>query len=209
MQVIALVTQKGGCGKSTLTLSLAVAACGANRRTLILATDPQRTVSTSWQAREQDTPHCDEVFESTALPKALHLAKQKGFDLVFIDTPGRDDPINARVIGLADFCLIPCRPAMADMRAQSATVGVVKRLAKPGVFVLVQTPPRGPRLREAQHGLGVCGLPVVPHGIVSRQSYNDAYAVGLSVTEYEPHGKAAQDILDLWQWLERKMEKVT
>jgi len=123
MQVVALVTQKGGCGKSTLALSLAVAARGVNRRTLILDTDPQRTVSTWWQDREQDTPDCVEVFESTALPKALDLAKQKRFDLVFIDTPGRDDPINARVIGLADFCLIPCRPAMADMRAQSATVG--------------------------------------------------------------------------------------
>src|SRR5262252_4944319 len=128
MHVIALVTQKGGCGKSTLALSLAVAARSVNRRTLILDTDPQRTVSTWWQDREQDTPDCVEVFESTALPKALDLAKQKRFDLVFIDTPGRDDPINARVIGLADFCLIPCRPAMADMRAQNATVGVVKRL---------------------------------------------------------------------------------
>src|SRR6516165_7732718 len=92
MEIIALVTQKGGCGKSTLTLSLAVAARGVNRRTLILDTDPQRTVSTWWQDREQDTPDCVEVFESTALPKALDLAKQKRFDLVFIDTPGRDDP---------------------------------------------------------------------------------------------------------------------
>src|SRR5882672_7277798 len=142
MHVIALVTQKGGCGKSTLALSLAVAARGGNRRTLILDTDPQRTVSTWWQDREQDTPDCVEVFESTALPKALDLAKQKRFDLVFIDTPGRDDPINARVI-------------------------------------------------------------------VSRQSYNDAYAVGLGVTEYEPHGKAAQEVLDLWQWLDRKMGKMT
>jgi len=56
MQVIALVTQKGGCGKSTLTLNLAVATRGGNRRTLILDTDPQRTVSTWWQDREQDTP---------------------------------------------------------------------------------------------------------------------------------------------------------
>jgi len=74
MEIIALVTQKGGCGKSTLTLSLAVAARGVNRRTLILDTDPQRTVSTWWQDREQDTPDCVEVFESTALPKALDLA---------------------------------------------------------------------------------------------------------------------------------------
>lgn len=74
-----------GCGKSTLALSLAVAARDVNRRTLILDTDPQRTVSTWWQDREQDTPDCVEVFESTALPKALDLAKQKKFDLVFIN----------------------------------------------------------------------------------------------------------------------------
>ena len=74
---------------------------------------------------------------------------------------------------------------MADDFTGKAVIGVCPRADTTA----------GPRLREAQHGLGVYGLPVAPHGIVSRQSYNDAYAVGLGVTEYEPHGKAAQEVL--------------
>lgn len=208
MRIVALVTQKGGCGKSTLALNLAVAAHEPHCRTLILDMDPQRTVSDWWQDREAKVPDCVEVKDSQQLSHGIDIAQTQGFDLVFIDTPGRDDPINARVISIADFCLIPCRPAMADMRAQRPTIEVLKRLDTRGVFVLMQTPPRGPRFREAQLGLGVYGLPVAPTSVVYRQSYNDAYAVGLGVTEYEPTGKAAQEIGALWQWVKHKMGKV-
>ncbi len=208
MRIIALVTQKGGCGKSTLALSLAVAAHGPRCKTIILDTDPQRTVSDWWHDREAATPDCIEIRDNQQISRAIELAEIQGFDFVFVDTPGRDDPINARVISVADFCLIPCRPAMADMRAQRPTVDVVKRLDKGGGFVLMQTPPRGPRFREAQRGLGVYGLPVAPTSVVHRQSYNDAYAVGMGVTEYDPQGKAAQEISALWQWVKTKIGKV-
>ena len=208
MQVISLVTQKGGCGKSILTLNLAVISQQAKRRTLIIDTDPQRTVSQWWQDREDESPDCVEIFESTEIDKGLKLARQKSFDFVIIDTPGRDDPINARVIGVSDFCLIPCRPALADMRAQHPTVGVVKRLEKNAAFVVVQAPSRGPRFGETQRGLGVYGLPVASVGVVHRQSYNDAYAIGLGVVEFEPKGKAAGEIANLWKWIVRKMGKV-
>jgi chromosome partitioning protein len=208
MRTIALVTQKGGCGKSTLALSLAVAAHGPRCKTLILDTDPQHTLFDWWHDREASTPDCVELQDSQQISQAITAANSQGFDLVFIDTPGRDDPINARVISVADFCLIPCRPAMADMRAQRPTVDVVKRLEKAGGFVLMQTPARGPRFREAQRGLGVYGLPVAPTSIVHRQSYNDAYAIGMGVTEFEPDGKASQEIAALWQWVETKIGKL-
>lgn len=208
MRTIALVTQKGGCGKSTLALSLAVAAHGPRCKTLIFDTDPQHTLFDWWHDREASTPDCVELQDSQQISQAITAANSQGFDLVFIDTPGRDDPINARVISVADFCLIPCRPAMADMRAQRPTVDVVKRLEKAGGFVLMQTPARGPRFREAQRGLGVYGLPVAPTSIVHRQSYNDAYAIGMGVTEFEPDGKASQEIAALWQWVETKIGKL-
>lgn len=208
MRTIALVTQKGGCGKSTLALSLAVAAHGPRCKILILDTDPQHTLFDWWHDREASTPDCVELQDSQQISQAITAANSQGFDLVFIDTPGRDDPINARVISVADFCLIPCRPAMADMRAQRPTVDVVKRLEKAGGFVLMQTPARGPRFREAQRGLGVYGLPVAPTSIVHRQSYNDAYAIGMGVTEFEPDGKASQEIAALWQWVETKIGKL-
>jgi chromosome partitioning protein len=49
---------------------------------------------------------------------------------------------------------------------------------------------------------------VAPVRIVQRSAYQDAQGMGLGVTEYEPDGKAAADIKELWSWIVRKMEKV-
>ena len=206
MRVIALVAQKGGSGKSTLALSCAVVAEGQGNRTLVLDMDPQGTAEEWYQIREADTPKLARV-TTAELPAAITRAAQ-AFDLVVIDTPGRDEPGIAAAIRQAHFCLIPCRPTPADMKATPATVATITRLGKLGAFVLSQTPPRGARVREAANGLRVLGM-VAPTPIVSRCAYQDAHGRGLTVTEYEPEGKAAAEIRALWQWITKKMEKLT
>jgi chromosome partitioning protein len=93
------------------------------------------------------------------------------------------------------------------MKATPPTVAAIQRLAKPAAFVLTQTPPRGPRIREASMGLGMLGI-VAPVYLVSRHSFQDAQAAGLGVTEYEPDGKAAQEVKQLWTWVTRKLKKL-
>jgi chromosome partitioning protein len=206
MQVIAFVTQKGGSGKTTLCLNLAVAGEAAGARCLIVDLDPQGTAEAWYQAREAETPRLVRV-DAAALPRAIELARRQGFDHVLLDTPGRDEPAVAAAIRSADFCLVPCRPTPPDMKAQPATVATIRRLAKPLAFVLTQTPPRGYRLREAESGLGVLG-PVAPVAVVLRNGFQDAHGAGLGITEYEPDGKAAAEIRALWGWLARKLEKL-
>ncbi len=93
------------------------------------------------------------------------------------------------------------------MRAQDPTVQTVKRLERRAAFVLTRCPPRGSRTKEAERGLQVFGLPVSPVLIGNRTAYSDATGSSLGVTEYEPHGKAAEEVRGLWQWLLRQMEK--
>lgn len=207
MRTLSLVSQKGGTGKSTLAINLAVAAGSAGARALILDADPQGTAEAWFQDREADTPLLVRA-TSTELDKALDKAKQAGLNWVLIDTPGRDEPATAAAIRVADFCLIPCRPSPADMKACPPTVATLKRLNKPFAFVLSQTPPRGYRIREAERGLSILG-PVCPSPIVARASYQDAQGLGLGVIEYEAEGKSASEIVELWQWLEKKMGKLT
>ena len=206
MQVIALVTQKGGSGKTTLCLNLAVAGEALGARCLILDLDPQGTAEAWYQDREAPTPRLARV-EAAELPRALAAARGQGFDYVLLDTPGRDEPGVAAAIRSADFCLVPCRPTPADMKAQPSTVATVRRLRRPIAFVLTQTPPRGYRIREAETGLAVLG-PVAPVAIVLRNGFQDAHGAGLGITEYEPVGKSAAEIRDLWRWLVRKLEKL-
>jgi len=206
MSVISLVTQKGGCGKTTLTTCLAVVAQQTGRQVVILDTDPQATASQWWESRDEKTPALLEV-KGEEIARAVGVVQEKGFDFVIIDTPARAEPINAAAAQVADFCLIPCQPSLADMRAQSPTVQTLKRLEKRGAFVLTRCPPRGPRTKEAERGLLVFGVSVSPISIGNRAAYPDAYGSGLGVTEYEPAGKAAEEIRALWTWILHRMEK--
>ena len=206
MRVISFVTQKGGSGKTTLALSCAVAAEECGLRSLILDMDSQGSAEAWYQVREEATPKLATV-TAAQLPDAIARVRSH-FDVVLIDTAGRDEPSTAVAIRHADMCLVPCRPTPADMKATPPTVATIRRLGKLSAFVLSQTPPRSYRIREAAKGLSVLGM-VAPRHIVSRIAYQDAQGVGLAVTEFEPNGKAAAEIRELWQWISTKLEKLT
>lgn len=206
MRVIALVTQKGGSGKTTLTFCCAVAAQECGAKVLILDMDAQGTAESWYQDREAETPRLIRL-EAGHLPQALEAARVQQFDFVFLDTPGRDEPATAAAIRAADFCLVPCRPTPGDMKATPPTIATIKRLGKPAAFVLTQTAARGGRLVEAEAGLSMLAM-VAPIRIVQRHAYQDAQGKGQGVTEFEPEGKAAEEIRNLWQWVIKKMEKV-
>ncbi len=170
MNVISLVTQKGGSGKTTLALNFAVTALSRKGRVVVLDMDAQGTAKKWYERRTDDSPQLIEVAASD-LEKAVSGARAQKFDWVIIDTPGRDDAAQAAAIRAADFCVIPCRPSAADLEATPSTVETIKRLNKPYAFVLTQAPARSFRVREAQTGLSylgtVCPSPVVT-GIIHR-----------------------------------------
>ncbi len=166
MRVITFVTQKGGSGKTTLAISCAVAGEQAGNKILILDMDPQGSAEAWYQDREAETPRLARV-SSTDLDVAIRKAKAAGFQIVLIDTPGRDDPATAAAIRVADICVVPCRPTPSDMKATPPTAATIKRLNKAAAFVLTQTPVRGFRIAEARAGLGMLGM-VAPVLIVSR-----------------------------------------
>jgi chromosome partitioning protein len=147
------------------------------------------------------------VVTSGQLPEAIQRARESGYDFVFIDTPGRDEPGTAAAIRVSDLVLVPVRPTPGDMKAIPPTVATVKRLQKEIAFVLTQTPPRGFRIAEAEKSLSMLGL-VSPCRIVMRAAYQDAQGAGLGVTEFDPEGKAAEEIRTLWKWILKKLDKL-
>jgi chromosome partitioning protein len=206
MRVISFVTQKGGSGKTTLAFCSAIAAQEKGKRALILDMDPQGTATAWFKDRESDTPALATI-KSSELADAIQKAEKAGYDLIFIDTPGRDEPSTAAAIRASDLCIIPCRPTPGDMKATPPTIATINRLKKDAAFVLTQAPARSYRNGEAEKGLSMLGM-VCPHLIVSRNAYQDAQGKGEGVTEFEPEGKAAQEIRDLWKWISKKLEKV-
>jgi chromosome partitioning protein len=206
MRVITFVTQKGGAGKTTLAINCAVAAAQRKKSILIIDLDPQASAEGWYQDREAESPRLVRL-DSGNISEALAKARDAGFDYVLIDTPGKDEPATAAAIRAADFCIVPCRPTPVDLKAIPPTVATINRLCKPAVFVLTQSPARGERIREAEVGLAMLGI-VCPIRVVARTAYQDAQGAGLGVSEFDPDGKAAAEIAQLWNWIVRKMEKV-
>jgi chromosome partitioning protein len=204
MKAITFVTQKGGSGKSTLCISLAVAAQEAGQSVCILEMDRQATVTDWAEHRKADTPEVAQI-DATQLDDIMNRLRESDFDYVFIDTPGVDSPGTLAAIRAADLCVIPCRPTPADLRAFKPTLAAIYRLEKKFAFILNQTPPRSYRVRDAADGLAVLGvLPDV--NIVTRNDHQDALGMGQGVTEFNPTGQAASEIRRLWTWIEKRSQ---
>jgi chromosome partitioning protein len=204
MKAITFVTQKGGSGKSTLCISLAVAAQETGRSVCILEMDRQATVSDWAEHRQSSSPEVAQI-DAPQLDQVMQSLKGTAYDYVFIDTPGVDSPGTLSAIRAADLCIIPCRPTPADLRAFKPTLAAMYRLEKKFSFVLNQTPPRSYRIRDAADGLAVLGmLPDI--NVVTRNDHQDAIGLGQGVTEYNPKGRAAEEIRRLWTWIERRTQ---
>jgi chromosome partitioning protein len=207
VKVITLAAQKGGCGKSALAISLAALACRNGTSVLILDADQQGTARQWQNGRDGRAPEVRAVRSAAELESTLGALPSDGFEVVLIDTPGRDEPGEAAAIRAGALTLIPCRPTMADVRAVPSTAAVARRLNKHFAFVLTQVPTRGTRADETAAALGEVGE-VAPIRIGQRIAWQDSYAAGLGVSEYDPEGSAAQELGALWRWVNARLKRL-
>ena len=157
MHVVSLVTQKGGTGKSSLVISLAVAAQERGQKVYVIDLDPQGTAKNWYERREAEWPEVA-TLEASRLPHAIETLRKLGTDIVFIDTPGIDVPAATAAMQASDLCLIPARPSIADIEATKPTVRSLARLGKSFAFVLNQCPPgRSIRTSDAYRVLQLSG----------------------------------------------------
>ena len=136
MRVLAMASQKGGSGKTTLSGHLAVQAqlAGAGPVCLI-DIDPQGSLADWWNEREAEMP----AFAQTTVARLasdLEVLRQQGFRLAVIDTPPAITMAIQSVIAVAELIVIPTRPSPHDLRAVGATVDLCDRAGKPLIFVV-------------------------------------------------------------------------
>jgi chromosome partitioning protein len=210
MYTIVLATQKGGSGKSTLAIGLALAAMQDGQIVRLIETDPQGTL-TNWKRRRADAEPVVEAINNTGeIAQRLLAYQNDGVTLTIIDTAGSVNAMTTAAIRAADLCLIPSRPSPADIEAAVPTLCIIRSSRKPFAFVLNQTPFRGQRVNNAATALGdesaleLSGVLALPY-IVMRNDHQDALGAGLAVTEYAPTSKSAEEIRDLWRWVEKKL----
>lgn len=209
MKIIALVTQKGGAGKTTLAASLAVVAQADGEKVIALDADPQGSLANWYEDRDNEEPPVERV-DGTTLMKLDAILKAlagKGYTLAIIDTAGIDSTGTHLAMQHADLCLLPSRPTRLDVRATKATYEAAIRMSKQFFFVLNQCPPQpnNPRAAETANGLSMLGIVAQPL-VIQRADHQDAFASGQGVSEYAPNSKAADEMRQLWRWISNKMK---
>jgi chromosome partitioning protein len=199
MKILAIISQKGGSGKTTLAVHLATAAAAAGHKVAIIDLDPQAT-ATKWGDRRQS--EMPEVISGQAvrLPSLITAAQANGADLLVLDTAPNADQIASLAARAADLVLIPCRPAKFDLEAIETTLLLVQTAQKPAYVVLNAIPPQGSIVEEATAGLIASGSKVAPHQITQRAAFAHAVIDGRTAPEFEPRGKAAKEIEALYLW---------
>jgi len=206
MRVLALASQKGGSGKTTLSGHLAVQAQRAGAGPVVLIDiDPQGSLAEWWNEREDEMP----AFAQTTVARLvadLEMLRQKGFKLAVLDTPPAITMAIQSVIAVAELIVIPTRPSPHDLRAAGATVDLCERAGKPLIFVVNAATPKAKITYEAAVALSQHGT-VAPVTLHHRTDFAASMIDGRTVMEVDPKSKSAAEVEELWRYIHDRLER--
>lgn len=187
MRTIAVIGRKGGSGKTTIAVHLAIGLHLRCRSTALVDTDPQCSVMEVFKGRADAGPTAVASPSTNLFPLQIALARE-GTDAMVIDTPAVLEEDTAQAVVLSDLALLVVRPTFLDLAAAVRTSDIIRRLRKPGLVVLSQAPSaRGsveaPAVARAIEALKLLRLPVAPTVIRARAAYQTVLETGRSAEE--------------------------
>lgn len=207
--VVAIIGQKGGTGKTTLTIGLAVAAAMAGHAAVIVDLDPQANAANWKDRRRAENPAVVSVPPSR-LKQAVQAARGHGADLILIDTPGKSDSAAIEAARLADLVLVPVAPHIFHLETLPALRDLLRVAGdRPAFVVLNALHPKATTLAAAAKALvsRSFDFPVCPVHLSRREIFADTQTTGLTPLEHDPRGKAAKELKRLYQFTIQQLHK--
>lgn len=198
MKTIAIVSQKGGSGKTTLAVALATAHELAGGDAVVVDLDPQGSAGTWGELR--DDPPAVVSTHPPHLGRVLEAAREAGASLAVIDTAPREAGGAAEAARRADLVLVPCRPSVPDLAAIPASLDVAARAGTPAAVILNGCPPRGPLTPEATEAARGYGADVAPVTLGLRVAHVHGFTRGRTAQEIQARSRAADEVAALYRW---------
>ena len=212
ISTLAVISNKGGAGKTTVSVNLALAGHVRGLRTLVADADPQRSSVDCLRQRLRLGPKVIET-SGAKLFQLRITAEREGYELMVIDTPAGSEAEMVAAINAADLCVMVVRPNFLDVVAAVRAAEMVRRIGGRGMVVINQAPSarqgrEAPSVLEAADDLRKAGLRLAPTGLRSRTAFQGCIARGLSAEEWAPGTPAAHEISRLWDHLSKLMEQL-
>jgi len=200
VKTIAIISSKGGTGKSTIAVNLLVAAHLSGQRCQVIDLDQQGSATEWADKRSSETL---EVVETNPkrLSKILDRARETGIELAILETPGQT---TADFFEVADLVIIPTSPSGFDVNAIAITLTMAANSpAKYGVIFNRIRPQSNAEKLEGE--LRAEGVTVGP-SLCLRKDF-EISAEGRGVLEINPKGAAAKEIGELYEWAMGELER--
>ena len=204
MKTLAILSRKGGTGKTTLATNLAVAAEMAGQATVLLDLDPQSSAAKWGDRREQDTPAVIST-HSERVGNILAVAAENGATLAILDTAPHTEASALDAARAAQMVLVPCKPALIDLQAIGSTMDVIHLAKVSARIVFNSVPSRGDLTEQAREAVGIYDVGCAPCEVGHRIAFVHGYNAGLAAQEFEPQGKASKEIRSLYKYIAGEM----
>jgi chromosome partitioning protein len=202
MFIISLLGQKGGTGKTTVALGLAVAAFRAGKVVAVVDLDPQASAANWKDRRREDNPAVVSA-QSSRLKQTLSAAEDMDAEIVIIDTAGRSDDSALNAARHADLVLIPTRTNIVELEVLPAAADILRLAGNPKAFVVLNGihPTATRQATEARELVEqTFSLPCAPVYLCHRAAYADAMTTGRTPQELDEDGKAAAELDALFRF---------